>query len=140
MLSYHDLANFIEGGYADLSVTLYPLSRRLDMLRYVIKMGFRALLDVHMAYNRGITRVPVPANPENTNSTRDPFIRNYLLSEVSTYRVDTKENFFEYIARVMLQNGDEMEFIAFLLTPVAATSLLLNRKLVQTALQLYFAH
>ena len=48
------------------------------------------------------------------------------MSEVSSYRVETKENFFEFVARVMLQNGDEMEFISFLLTPVAATSLLLR--------------
>ena len=46
--------------------------------------------------------------------------------EVSAYRVETKENFSEYVARVMLQNGEELEFLSFLLTPVAATSLLLR--------------
>ena len=45
-LSYAGLAQFIEGGYFNHSVTLVPLSRRLDMLRYVVKMGFRALIDV----------------------------------------------------------------------------------------------
>ena len=74
----------------------------------------------------------LPANEtlssiETNQTDRDPFIRSYLMNgEVSAYRVETKENFFEYVARVMLQNGEELEFLSFLLTPVAATSLLLR--------------
>ena len=51
VLNYHDLAAFIEGEYLALSTTLWPLARRLDMLRYVLKTVFRRLLDAYKAWH-----------------------------------------------------------------------------------------
>ena len=74
------------------------------MLRYVVKMVFRKLLDTYKGWHGdAIPNIELGKDRRLNTKELDPvIIGHYLINEVAAYRIETKEIFGETVSRLFL--------------------------------------
>ena len=103
------------------------------MLRYVLKILYRRLVDTYKAWMGEPRFLMLGAyDYKRLNMTmektdpRKNLLQQKLFAESSVYKMETRETLFEYVIKTYFQYMDEFDFLLFLMFPIAVTSLLIR--------------